>query len=208
MRIFYSLPASPQAAVRMWIEWVALSSLAPLLGSVILFSDVVNWGDVDPLIPLFLCIFPGILIGIAQGFFIRSLLPKYLWVLLTAVTYQFLFVSALFVGIVVDLTTVPYELTSVLSKAATLSLLALLMAIAQRYLLWKYFRNAELWILAVVTGSLLTLVLPYPYAEHQLIEQLLDLLLFGAILGVLHATFTGLCQFYRKPLQPEMLVGA
>ena len=208
MRIFYSLPASPQAAVRMRIEWVALSSLAPLLGSVILSSDVVSWDDLDPLILLFLSTLPGILFGIAQRYSFNSLLPMYLWALLTAITYQFFFVSALNIGIVVDLSTVPYELTSVLSQAATLSLFALLMAIAQYYLLRKCFRNAELWILAVVAGSLLTLVLPYPCAEHQLIEQLLDLLLSGAILGVIAVTFTGLYQVSRKPLQLEMLMGA
>lgn len=132
----------------------------------------------------------------------------YLLALLTAVTYQFFFVSALNIGIVVDLSTVPYGLTSVLSQAAPLSLFALLMAIAQRYLFRKCFRNAGFWTLAVVAGSLLTVFLFYPNAEHKFIVHLLNLLLSGAILGVLEATFTGLCQVYRKPLQPEMLVGA
>lgn len=206
MSIYYALPANPQANVRMRIERIALSSLAPLLGSVILSSDVVSWDDLDPPILLFLSTLPGILLGIAQGYSFRPVLPMYLLAPPTAVTYQFFFGSALNIGIVVDLNTVPYELTSVLSQAATLSLFALLMAIAQRYLLRKCFRNAELWILAVVAGSLLTVFLPYPYAEQQ--KQLLGLRLSGAILGVIPATFTGLCQVYRKPLQPEMLVGA
>lgn len=71
MSIYYALPANPQANVRMRIERIALSSLAPLLGSVILSSDVVSWDDLDPLILLFLSTLPGILLGIAQRYSFR-----------------------------------------------------------------------------------------------------------------------------------------
>lgn len=213
MRISYSLPDSPQSAFRIWIEWVALSSLGPLIGvfinvTFLYYSDV---SDIAAVIYIIFLIFPGILLGIAQGFFLRSLFPMYRWTLLTAVTYLLFYPVSWFLMVFVKFGfgAGPYGLKNLIAPIIGYSLLSLPMAIAQYFLLRKCFLNADIWILAVPTGSFLTLFLLGCLINYHWIDQFLDSgLLLGAITGVLPAATTGLCLVYLKPSQSEVMAGA
>ena len=222
MRISYSLPDSPQSAFRIWIEWVALPSLGPLIGVFIFFSVFIFVSEVDiaDFIGFFFLIFPGIVLGIAQGFFLRSLFPMYRWTLLTAVTYLLFFPVSWFLMVLpLGFGAGPYGLGKLVATSIGISLLSLPMASVQYLLLKKCFRNAWFWILAVLAGSFLALFLLVWAFEYQWIGQLFDsfaenyiwllvALVNGAIIGVLPAASTGLCLVYLKPLQSETVAGA
>jgi hypothetical protein len=137
--------------------WVALSSAALALG----FVGYWAIGHVLPyprslVYSALLAVLPGIALGIAQGVFLRALLPIPRWALVTGVTWP-LFFAPLYFALALLHDNIAWggglPPLARFAIAEIISLFALPMAVAQSILLRKRFHNTVQWILVSYGGT-------------------------------------------------------
>lgn len=187
-----SIPRAHNTDLKFWLTWVIASMAALLLSFVVLYALIIIAKVISPSINedrvFGGLMFPIIatILGVCQWFVLRKRIPKSGWWILA--TILGLVGGVALAVIAVQVFTQVAGLEEYWNNPPAILMLFLLigffLGLAQLPILWRYFRNALLWLLASMIGWLFLGII-----MGGTIDRISDVFAIAAI----PAMFTGLC---------------